>query len=48
MDESKGKEALQVIGQWVPDVVITVDDNAQEYVGKMLAQEGNVPVVFAE
>jgi ABC-type uncharacterized transport system substrate-binding protein len=42
----KGKEAIQVIGQWNPDLVITVDDNAQEYVGKILAQKGDVPVVF--
>lgn len=42
----KGDEALTVIGQWNPDVVITADDNAQEYVGKKLVREGQVPVVF--
>jgi ABC-type uncharacterized transport system substrate-binding protein len=42
----KGNEAKMVIGQWNPDVIITVDDNAQEYVGKILAQEGKIPVVF--
>jgi ABC-type uncharacterized transport system substrate-binding protein len=42
----KGNEAKMVIGQWNPDVIITVDDNAQEYVGKNLAQEGKIPVVF--
>jgi ABC-type uncharacterized transport system substrate-binding protein len=42
----KGDEALAVIGQWLPDVVITCDDNAQEYVGKKLAKEGKIPVVF--
>jgi ABC-type uncharacterized transport system substrate-binding protein len=42
----KGNEAKIIIGQWNPDVIITVDDNAQEYVGKILAQEGKIPVVF--
>jgi ABC-type uncharacterized transport system substrate-binding protein len=42
----KGDEAITVIGQWSPDVVITSDDNAQEYVGKKIAKEGQIPVVF--
>jgi ABC-type uncharacterized transport system substrate-binding protein len=42
----KGDEAISIIGQWGPDVVITSDDNAQEYVGKKLAQEGRIPIVF--
>jgi ABC-type uncharacterized transport system substrate-binding protein len=42
----KSGEAMDVIGQWNPDVVITADDNAQEYVGRKLAKEGRIPVVF--
>ncbi|MBN2513911.1 MAG: hypothetical protein JXB18_13320 [Sedimentisphaerales bacterium] len=44
--KQKAKEALDVIGQWRPDVIIAVDDNAMEYVGNPLVQAGRIPVVF--
>jgi len=42
----KAQEALDVIGQWHPDVIIAVDDNAMKYVGIPLVQAGQIPVVF--
>ena len=41
-----GRRAREVISQWDPDVVITVDDNAQEYVGKFYAGLKRPKIVF--
>ncbi|MEN6307757.1 MAG: ABC transporter substrate binding protein [Anaerohalosphaeraceae bacterium] len=44
--KQKAQEAMDVIGQWMPQAVITVDDNALNYVGRPLIQSGVQPVVF--
>ncbi|HML75317.1 MAG TPA: ABC transporter substrate binding protein [Anaerohalosphaeraceae bacterium] len=44
--DQKAQEALEVIGQWHPDAVIAVDDNAMQYIGAPLVQAGGIPVVF--
>ncbi len=41
-----GKRAREVISQWDPDVVITADDNAQEYVGKFYVGKVRPQIVF--
>jgi ABC-type uncharacterized transport system substrate-binding protein len=41
-----GNKAKEIIAQWNPDVVITVDDNAQEYVGKYYAGKSRPKLVF--
>jgi len=41
-----GKKALEVVGQFQPDVVITTDDNAQQYVGRLLVNNETLSVVF--
>ena len=41
-----GKKARDIILQWDPDVVITADDNAQEYVGKYYAGKDRPKIVF--
>lgn len=38
--------AMNLIDQWKPDVVITVDDNAQQYVGSKIAKTGRPNLVF--
>ena len=40
------REALEAVEEWEPDVVITVDDDAQEEVGRTLAGRANAAVVF--
>lgn len=40
-----GKLAAQKVEQWAPDVVITADDNAQQYFGRQLV-DGKLPLVF--
>lgn len=44
--EQAGKEAMELIDEWQPDVVITVDDDAQRYVGSILAGREKPAVVF--
>ena len=44
--QQSGANALALIEQWQPDVVITADDNAQEYVGRHLAGRERPAVVF--
>lgn len=41
-----GANVMELIEQWQPDVVITVDDNAQDYVGRYLAGREHPSVVF--
>lgn len=41
-----GREALAKIDSFKPAVVITSDDNAQEYMGKFLVNRNDVSVVF--
>lgn len=41
-----GERVQKVIANWQPDVLITVDDNAQEYVGKYYAGKERPYVVF--
>jgi ABC-type uncharacterized transport system substrate-binding protein len=41
-----GQRARDIITQWDPDLVITVDDNAQEYVGKYYAGKKRPLIVF--
>ncbi|MBA3037709.1 MAG: hypothetical protein FP814_14600 [Desulfobacterium sp.] len=41
-----GRQARKIISDWNPDVVITVDDNAQEYVGKYYAGKERPKIVF--
>lgn len=43
---SAGRRAREIIAQWDPDLVITVDDNAQEYVGKFYAGKKRPLIVF--
>jgi ABC-type uncharacterized transport system substrate-binding protein len=43
---SEGQKAKEIITQWDPDLVITVDDNAQEYVGKFYAGKKRPLIVF--
>ncbi len=40
------RKILDDIAAWEPAVVVLVDDNAQQYVGKILAGDGTVPIVF--
>lgn len=42
----KGDEAIMVMGQWIPDVVIISDDYVREYIDNKTAQEGQLPGVF--
>lgn len=44
--QQKGREVLDLIEQWQPTVVITVDDNAQAYVGRFLVGKESPAVVF--
>lgn len=41
-----GNRAREIISQWDPDIVITVDDTAQKYVGKYYAGRTRPKVVF--
>ena len=41
-----GEEARKIIDSWDPDVIITVDDNAQEYVGRYYAGRKRPDIVF--
>lgn len=43
---SAGQKVREVISQWDPDLIITVDDNAQEYVGKFYAGKKRPLIVF--
>lgn len=40
-----GELAMQKVKQWAPDVIITADDNAQQYFGRQLV-DGSLPLVF--
>lgn len=40
------REILDDIAAWKPAVVVLVDDNAQQYVGKVLAPTGETSIVF--
>ncbi len=44
--EEAGKKARDIISQWHPDVVITVDDDAQKYVGRYYAGKDWPEIVF--
>lgn len=44
--EMAGKKVKEVISLWKPDVVITVDDNAQEYVGRDYIGQDDISIVF--
>lgn len=44
--KQQGAAALELIEDWQPDVVITVDDNAQAYVGRHLVGKDRPVVVF--
>ncbi len=41
-----GQRTLELIDTWKPDVVITADDNAQQYVGTQLRGRDDVQLVF--
>lgn len=41
-----GQNALKLVDSFKPQVVITTDDNAQEYLGKFLVNREDVSVVF--
>ena len=41
-----GKKAREIISQWDPDILITVDDNAQEYVGRYYAGKDRPKLIF--
>jgi len=45
--QKAGEEARMIIDQWKPDMLITIDDNAQEYVGKHYVGKNGMQVVFA-
>ncbi|QWR76964.1 ABC transporter substrate-binding protein [Candidatus Magnetomonas plexicatena] len=45
--ESAGKIARNMIDKWQPDVIIAVDDDAQEYVAKYYNNKPKVSVVFS-
>ncbi len=42
-----GKDAIKVINQWNPDILIAFDDNAQEYVAKYYIDHPKIKVIFA-
>lgn len=44
--EQAGNQVREIISKWDPDVVITVDDNAQEYVGKYYVGKERPMLVF--
>jgi len=44
--EQAGQKALELIDEWQPDVVVTVDDDAQRFVGSALAGRTKPAVVF--
>lgn len=39
-------EAMELIHIWQPDIIIAADDNAQDLIGRKVAQEGKIPWVF--
>lgn len=45
--EKAGATARQEIESWQPDVIIAVDDDAQEYVGKYYRNDPRIKVVFS-
>ena len=44
--EESGRQARELISIWDPDIVIAVDDNAQEYVGKFYSGKARPKIVF--
>lgn len=44
--EKAGANARKEIDRWKPDILIAVDDNAQEYVGKYYINDPNISIVF--
>ncbi len=42
-----GKKALQKVYEFKPQIVLTTDDNAQEYLGKYLVGEKEISIVFS-
>jgi len=44
--EESGQKARDIISEWDPDVVITADDNAQEFVGKFYVGKERPQIVF--
>ncbi|HPJ72455.1 MAG TPA: ABC transporter substrate binding protein [bacterium] len=44
--EAAGKEVEKIVESWDPDVLVTVDDNAQEYEGRDYAGRSRPSVVF--
>jgi hypothetical protein len=45
--ETAGRSARTLIGTWHPDVIIAVDDDAQEYVARHYRDDPTTAVVFA-
>ncbi|CAK0763618.1 ABC-type uncharacterized transport system, periplasmic component [Gammaproteobacteria bacterium] len=45
--ETIGRAARRLIEQWQPDVVLAVDDDAQEYVMKYYVDDSRLRIVFA-
>ncbi len=41
-----GKVARRLISDWKPDLIITIDDDAQEYVGKHYINDSSLKIVF--
>ena len=45
--EAKALEAKQLIEEWKPDVVITIDDNAAKYLVQPYYKDADLPIVFS-
>lgn len=45
--QTAGAAARRVIQEWRPNVLIAVDDNAQEYVARHFVNDGTINIVFA-
>ncbi|MCP4134866.1 MAG: hypothetical protein GY754_28080 [bacterium] len=45
--QKAGVRALEVIEKWQPDVIIALDDNAQQYVSRHLVNKSGVSLLYA-
>lgn len=45
--ERAGASVRKEIEKWKPDIIIAIDDNAQEYVGKYYVNDPKIKIVFA-
>lgn len=45
--ENSGNAARQAVERWKPNVIIAIDDDAQEYVARHYAQHPRIRIVFA-